>query len=201
VSAPAAVIPVPGPPPPLRTPVAGRVALDNGLVVRTVARDRLPLVDALLIMPAGAAADPPGLAGTASLTAELLDAGTSTMTQTGIATALDTLGARASEQAQWDYSAISLQVLPDQLRETLEVVAAMVTDAPNGWPRSCRISRTPKHWPVLPLPERSTASTISTAHLAGARARASNASTATPLCGAMRPGIVPPARPWSSSVT
>jgi predicted Zn-dependent peptidase len=70
-----------------------------------------------------------GLAGTASLTAELLDAGTSTMTQTGIATALDTLGARASEQAQWDYSAISLQVLPDQLRETLEVVAAMVTDA------------------------------------------------------------------------
>jgi predicted Zn-dependent peptidase len=86
-------------------------------------------VDGLLIMPAGAAADPPRLAGMGSLTAELLDAGTGTMSQARIAGILDTLGARVSEHAQWDYAAVSFQVLPDQLRETLAVVAAMVMDA------------------------------------------------------------------------
>lgn len=122
-------IPVPGPPPPLKPPRAGRITLDNGLLVRTVQRSRLPLVDALLIMPRGATADPPALAGIASLVAELLDSGTQTRTQAQIATALDGLGARVAEYAQWDYAAVSFQMLPDRLRETFAVVADMVVQA------------------------------------------------------------------------
>jgi predicted Zn-dependent peptidase len=129
VSSTPVAIPEPGPPPRLRIPVAGRTRLDNGLLVRTVQRNRLPIVDALLIMPTGASADSPRLAGLASITAELLDAGTTGRSQTDIARAIDALGARLGSHAHWDFCAISFQVLADRLPQTLAIVAEMLADA------------------------------------------------------------------------
>lgn len=122
-------IPEPGPPPRLRVPVAGRTRLDNGLLVRTVQRNRLPIVDALLIMPTGASADSPRQAGLASITAQLLDAGTTGRSQTDIARAIDALGARLGSHAHWDFCAISFQVLADRLPQTLAIVAELLADA------------------------------------------------------------------------
>lgn len=122
-------IPVPGPPPPIHTPRADRHRLGNGLTVRTVQRTRLPIVDALLVFPAGASADLPASAGQASLLAELLDSGTPTRSQTDIARAFDALGARVSVHADWDFTAVALQALPDRFADALQVLADVVRNA------------------------------------------------------------------------
>ena len=67
--------------------------LANGLRV-IVARDSdLPLVTADLTVRSGAAADPQGLAGTASMASELLTEGTTTRSATEIAAQTEALGA------------------------------------------------------------------------------------------------------------
>jgi zinc protease len=122
-------IPVPGPPPAIRPPSASRHRLDNGLTVRTAERPRLPIVDSLLVLPLGASADPPAAAGQASLLAELLDSGTTTRSQIDIARAFDALGARVSIHADWDFTALAMQVLPDRFGAALTVLSDVVRNA------------------------------------------------------------------------
>ena len=68
-------VPHPGPVPSVRFPAVGTVRLSNGLVMRMVEHQGPPLVTFLLAIPAGSASDPPGQAGLAALTADLLDEG------------------------------------------------------------------------------------------------------------------------------
>jgi predicted Zn-dependent peptidase len=114
------------PAPPLVLPPVRRSQLANGLPVLVVERSRLPIVDVLLVLRSGAAADPLALAGRASLTAELIDTGTPTRSETDIARALDAIGARLESSANWDYSTIALQVLAAQLDTALDILADIV---------------------------------------------------------------------------
>lgn len=122
-------IPVPGPPRPLRLPQVERDRLDNGLLLRTLYRPRLPIVDAMLVVPARASDDPATAAGRVSLTAELLDSGTPTRSQASIARAFESLGARISIAGHWDHTALTLQVLPANLPAALDLLADLVQNA------------------------------------------------------------------------
>ena len=117
------------PAPPLVLPPVRRNALGNGLPVLIVERPRLPIVDVRLVFRAGASADPPGLAGRASLTAELIDTGTADRSETDIARALDAIGARLESNASWDYSTLALQVLSVHLDAALDILADIVRHA------------------------------------------------------------------------
>jgi zinc protease len=116
-------------PPPLSTPVdpvlpapVERV-LANGLRV-IVARDSdLPLVTADLTVRSGAAADPQGLAGTASMASELLTEGTATRSATEIAAQTEALGANLGAGSGWESSNLTLNVMPHNLDAAMAIMA------------------------------------------------------------------------------
>lgn len=126
---PGPLAPVGGPPLPLRLPDVERTRLDNGFEILAVQHRRLPLADALLVIPTGAGTDSPGLAGRASLTADLLDAGTASRSLVDIARELDRIGARIAVHAHWDYTSLAVQSLPAYLRPALTVLADVATAA------------------------------------------------------------------------
>jgi predicted Zn-dependent peptidase len=112
-----------------RLPPFTRFRLRNGLEVAAAEQHALPLVLARLTMRAGAATDPPQLAGRASLTAELVDEGTSTRSALDIASSLEMLGADLMVTGDWDQTVLSLQVLADRLEPGLELLADILVNA------------------------------------------------------------------------
>jgi zinc protease len=76
-----------------------------------------------LLIRAGAVLDPPGRAGRAFLTADLLDEGTATRDAMQIADEAELLAASLGTQASWDYCAASLHVLAPRMEPALELLA------------------------------------------------------------------------------
>lgn len=120
------VPPQPGPPPEFRLPALQRHRLSNGLSVTIVEQHELPVVDLRLVVRTGAAADGPQVAGRASLTADLLDEGTTTRSALELADAIDFLGAELTTYAGWDASIVSMHVLTPRLEPALELMADVV---------------------------------------------------------------------------
>lgn len=110
-------------PPALTLPRVIRSTLVNQIGVLLVERPRLPLVDVLLVVTSGCASDAPEHAGLASLTADLLDAGTTARSEIDIARELDTLGARFDIAPHWDYTTLALQTHSALLEPALAVLA------------------------------------------------------------------------------
>ncbi len=100
--------------------------LDNGLRVIVAQRPGLPLVAAQVVVCTGAEGDPPGLAGTASLTGTLLIKGTESMSAPQIADAIETLGGDISSGAGWDASNASLLIMSNKLDIGLTILADVV---------------------------------------------------------------------------
>ena len=67
-----------GEPPPAEFPRLQKATLSSGLKVILAERHAVPIINFRLLMDAGYAADLGGLAGTANLTADMMDEGTST---------------------------------------------------------------------------------------------------------------------------
>jgi zinc protease len=109
------------PPAVLPTPVER--TLPNGLRVIVAHSEDLPLVAASLTFGAGAASDPPRLAGDASLTATLVTEGTSTRSARDIARQSAALGADLGANSGWESSSVALSVMPDKLAAALGIVA------------------------------------------------------------------------------
>ena len=84
--------PAPGPPAPLKLPVIQKLTLSNGIPVLFIEVHKVPLVEVAAVVRAGAAADPKGKAGLASLTAEMLDRGAGKRSALEISDAVDYLG-------------------------------------------------------------------------------------------------------------
>ncbi len=104
-------------------PVPVEKVLANGLKV-IVARDAdLPLVSADLVVRSGAAADPEGLAGAASMAADLMTEGTTTRSATQIAEQTEALGAELSAGSDWESSSVSLNVMPQNLEAAMAIMA------------------------------------------------------------------------------
>jgi zinc protease len=115
--------PAPGQPvsPVLPSPVEKTLA--NGLRVIVAKSSDLPLITADLTVKGGASADPTGLAGVSSLTAELLTEGTRTRTATQVAAATEALGANLEAGSGWESSSLTLSVTADKASDGLAIMA------------------------------------------------------------------------------
>jgi predicted Zn-dependent peptidase len=111
--------PKPGPVRPLKLPAVERLTLSNGLPVLLVGMHEVPVVELILLLRAGAIADPAGREGLAAMTADLLDEGASGKDALALADAIDFLGATLTAGASWDASTVELRVPLARLDEAL----------------------------------------------------------------------------------
>lgn len=121
--------PAPAAPREAKIPQAIEKTLANGLRVIVVPKHDLPLVASRLLIRTGAAADPRGKAGLASLTAAVLTQGTKTRTAEQIARGVEALGATLDADAMWDATAIDVSVMSSNLPKALEYVADVARNA------------------------------------------------------------------------
>ncbi len=122
------LLPKEKPDPKLTLPAVQRRKLSNGLEVLVVEHHELPVVSMNLVMKAGAAGDPVGKGGLASLTADLLDEGTATRSALDISDQLALIGSSLSVSAGWDSTTASLRSLTRHLDRALEVYADVITN-------------------------------------------------------------------------
>jgi zinc protease len=103
-------------------PVVKRT-LSNGLPVWIVEQHEVPVASVSLIVKSGAAADPSGKYGLASLTAAMLDEGAGTRDALALADAIDYLGASIGTGASFDASSVSLYTPVSRLADALVLMA------------------------------------------------------------------------------
>ncbi len=120
--------------PDVKTPPVQEFQTQSGTRVLFVAAPELPIVDIRLVFDAGSARDSelkPGLYGLASMTASLLDEGTSTQTTDQIAANFERLGVQYSAGAYRDMFMVSLRSLSDRtiLDPAVEQLLALLKDA------------------------------------------------------------------------
>jgi zinc protease len=118
------------PPPPPAGPIVPadrlqRFSLENGLEGLVLEDPRLPRVVLGITLRRGAADDPPGRAGLAAYTAELLERGAGGRGALAFAEAVDALGASFSASAGWDSMDVGITGLS---RDTV-TLAALLADA------------------------------------------------------------------------
>jgi zinc protease len=119
--------PQPGPVPQLKLPDIQKRTLSNGLRVWMVELHEVPVAQvSLVVRSAGAAADPAGQFGLASMAAELLDEGAGSRDALAIADAVDFLGASLETGSGFDAASIDLHVPVARLDEALPVMADVV---------------------------------------------------------------------------
>lgn len=122
-------LPKAGPERDLTTPTVSEKQLANGLRVLVVPRHNLPLVSALLSFDVGASADPFLLTGTASLTAAMIDQGTTMKTAPQIATQIERLGAQLSATVNADFTQLSVNCPSEVFESAAGLLSELVHDA------------------------------------------------------------------------
>jgi zinc protease len=116
-----------GPEPPLVFPAIRKTRLPaSGLSVWTIEHRTVPLATIILLVPAGAAADPPDRPGLAALTADLLDEGAGERDALALHDAIARLGGRLETDVGADATTLSLTVLARYLDQALELLADIV---------------------------------------------------------------------------
>jgi zinc protease len=115
--------PKPGPAGALHLPVPEKFKLSNGLTVLYTERPGLPLVAANLVLRAGSALNPMDRPGLASMTARMLQQGTTSRTALQIADRAAELGATLNSGAGTDTTGISTRALSRSFPEALELLA------------------------------------------------------------------------------
>jgi zinc protease len=107
-------------------PEIRRRTLETGLRICTVEHRQVPLVTVLLLVPAGAAADPPDRPGLAAITADMLDEGCGDRSALDVHEALGRIGAQLDTDVGHDATVIGLTTLVRFLDKGLELVAEMI---------------------------------------------------------------------------
>jgi zinc protease len=97
--------------------------LSNGLQVVVVPHHEQPSVSIRLLVGAGSAYDPTGKAGVASMTASLLDQGTTTRSAEQIADTIDFIGGSLGTGAATDLTFISVLVMKDSFQLGLDLLS------------------------------------------------------------------------------
>ena len=108
---------------PFDAPVPTVITLANGLKLYVVERPSAGLEALGFISRRGAASDPTGKEGLASLAAEMLQAGSAGKSQADIAAAADAMGANLVVSASTDALAIGLSALAPRLRDMAALLA------------------------------------------------------------------------------
>ena len=103
--------------PPLRDPTAlnfpsiERETLPNGVKFCTINHDQAGLVNLLVLLRSGSAADPAGYEGLAGLSASLLDEGCTKYSTLELHEALGNIGSRLSRDVFTDATVLSLSLI------------------------------------------------------------------------------------------
>jgi zinc protease len=120
------IAPAPGPAPSLTLPPVQTGRLSNGLRVQLVEMHEVPLVKVGLVIPAGAAEDPVGKFGVASLTAAMLDEGAGTRSTLELAEEVAYLGATLTTASSYDWSSVAAGVPVARMEPALALMADIV---------------------------------------------------------------------------
>lgn len=110
----------------LHLPPHEKIVLKNGLTVLLMEKHGVPLIDVFALVQTGAASDPAGEAGLASVTASLLRKGTKTRTAQQFAADLDFIGSSFEADADADYSYMSAEFMTKDLARGLELFSDAV---------------------------------------------------------------------------
>ena len=119
-------LPALGPEPTFTFPEIRRRVLANGLRVWTVEHRDVAVTNALLLLPAGAADDPPELPGLAAITGDLLDEGSGALSALEFHEALGRLGASLDTEVGSDATILGVTMLERFTERGLELLADMV---------------------------------------------------------------------------
>src|ERR1700694_2688208 len=106
----------------LHMPPHEKYVLKNGLTVLLLEKRGVPMIDLYAIVKTGAAGDPAGQDGLASVTAGLLRKGTKTRTAQQFAADLDYIGASFEVEASADFTTAAAEFLTKDLDKGLELV-------------------------------------------------------------------------------
>ncbi|WP_454718408.1 M16 family metallopeptidase [Caulobacter segnis] len=104
-------------------PTPAEKTLANGLRVIVAKSSDLPLITADLTVKGGASSDPTGLAGTSSLTSELLTEGTTSRSATQIARETESLGANLEAGSGWEAASLTLSVTANNAAPAMAIMA------------------------------------------------------------------------------
>jgi zinc protease len=119
--------PVGQPVPKIALPAIQKGTLSNGLGVWLVEQHKLPLLSFNLVIQAGSDHDPLSKPGLATMTAQVMDAGTTSMDALQIADKLDYIGASMGIRAGVDGTFASLETLTKHLDEALSVFGDVIS--------------------------------------------------------------------------
>jgi zinc protease len=120
--------PAPKPAPKVMLPEIQKATLANGLKVWLVEQHELPTVAMNLIINAGSDHDPLTQPGLASITADVLDEGTTTRSSLQISEEIESIGASFATSSGWDGSFMTLNTLTKHLGKGLEIFADVLTN-------------------------------------------------------------------------
>jgi zinc protease len=116
-----------GPEPPFSFPEIRRRVLGNGLRVWTVEHSGVPVVNMLLLLPAGAADDPAPLPGLAAITGDMLDEGSGDMSALEVHEALGKIGAALDTEVGSDATVLGTTTLARFAPRGLDLLAQVAT--------------------------------------------------------------------------
>jgi zinc protease len=122
------VRPTAGPPRDYHFPAFERMRLPNGLTLLVVDLPGRPLLAAQLLLPGGATAEPPELAGVTALTARALSEGTLRLQAVEFTEAAERLGAELHAETSWEALSCSLEVPRSRFAPALALLAEMVLE-------------------------------------------------------------------------
>ena len=105
----------------LKLPPHEKVVLKNGLTLLLLEKHGVPMVNLYAVVKAGAAADPAGEEGLASITAGLLRKGTKSRSAQQFAADLDYIGGAFDAEAGADFSSVSAEFLSKDLERGLNL--------------------------------------------------------------------------------
>ena len=120
-------LPVIGPDAPFRLPEFQRTVLVDGTRLWTVRHSRAPVLTVRLLFPSGAAVDPPGQAGLAALTADLLDEGSAEHSAMELHEDLSRIGGRLNTEVTSDATVLSLTTLARHAHRGLALLSEVAT--------------------------------------------------------------------------
>jgi predicted Zn-dependent peptidase len=119
-------LPALGAEPSFALPEIRRRTRPNGLRVWTAEHREVPLVSFLVLLPVGAASDPPDRPGLAAMTGDLLDEGSGSLNALELHEALARLGAQLDTEVGSDATLLELTVLERHAERGLELLSDMV---------------------------------------------------------------------------
>lgn len=120
--------PAAAPPREYRFPKVERATLPNGVMIAVAPMPRLPLVTVLALVDAGAAKEPAGSEGVASLTPRALVEGTVPRDGTTLALDAERLGSGLERSCDWDDVMVHMTVLPSHLNRAMALLGEVVRE-------------------------------------------------------------------------